>query len=94
MYLKQSRIRLMLLHKWQHGGHAEDYAEDEVEGDEELVELAVANVRAGVVGVAQGNSHNHQDVEQESCGEKGPEPVLVGAWPKETKTDVRSYWFS
>ncbi len=67
----------MLLYKGQHRRHAEDDAEDEIEGNEELVELTVADVRASVVGVAQCNGHNHQDVEDEGCGKQGPKPILV-----------------
>ena len=55
------------------------------------MKLAVADVRAGVVGVAQRNGHNHQDVEQEGRGEKGPKPVLVRARSKELENRRQNF---
>jgi hypothetical protein len=43
----------MFLNDWEDRGDADDDAEEEVEGDEELVQLAVADVRTSVVRVAE-----------------------------------------
>ena len=43
----------MFLNDWEDRGDTDDDAEEEVEGDEELVQLAVADVRTSVVRVAE-----------------------------------------
>ena len=43
----------MFLNDWEDRGDADDDAEEEVESDEELVQLAVADVRTSVVRVAE-----------------------------------------
>lgn len=70
----------MFLNSRQDWRHAEDQAEDHVEGDEEFVQLAVADVLTGVERIAEGDGNDDQDVEDESGEEQGPEPILVGAW--------------
>ena len=72
----------MFLNDRQHWRHWDDDAEDQVEGDEELVKFAVSDVVASVVGVAQGHCHDGQDVEEKGGEEKSPEPVLVWAGPE------------
>lgn len=43
----------MFLNDWEDRSDADDDAEEEIEGDEELVKLAVADVRTSVVRVAE-----------------------------------------
>ena len=69
----------MLLDDRQDGGGRADDAEDHVEGDEELVELALADHIAGVVAVAEDDTDDGDDIEDASDGEEGVEPVLVVA---------------
>ena len=69
----------MLLDDREDGGGRADDAEDHVEGDEELVELALADHIAGVVAVAEDDADDGDDIEDASDGEEGVEPVLVVA---------------
>ena len=69
----------MLLYDGQDRRHAQDDAENHVEGDEELVKLALADVLARVVGVAEGDGDDDQDVEDEGGEQESPEPVLIRA---------------
>ncbi len=73
----------MFLNSWQDWGDRDNDAKDQVEGDEELVKLALADVVACVVGVAQSHCHDGQDVEKKGGEEQSPEPVLVWAGPRD-----------
>ena len=42
----------MLLHDWKNGDDAHSNAQDQVEGDKELVQLAFTNIGSSVVGIA------------------------------------------
>ena len=64
--LKQTRVGQSLLDLGEHGGDGKDAAQEHVEGDEELVKLALAHHGAGVVSVAQDNHHQGHQVEEAS----------------------------
>ena len=64
--LKQARVGQSLLDLGEHRGDGQDAAQEHVECDEELVELALAHHGAGVVGVAQDDHHQGQQVEEAS----------------------------
>ena len=67
----------MLLDDGQDGGGGQDEAQDHVECDEELVELALAHDVAGVVAVGEDDADHGDQVEDSSYREKGIEPVLA-----------------
>ena len=53
------------------------------------MELALADVLARVVGVAEGDGDDDQDVEEEGGEQKSPEPVLVWARPELSRNVFR-----
>ena len=67
----------MFLNLGQNTGDGEDDAEDHVEADEELVELALTDDTAGVVGVAHDDGGQGEDVEHSGDGQEGVEPATV-----------------
>ena len=75
--LKQSRVGLVLLDDGQHRRGRRDDAEDHVERDEELVELALPDPVTGVVAVGQDDPDEGGEVEDAGDGEESVEPVLA-----------------
>ena len=75
--LQQPGVGLVLLDDRQHRGGRCDHAEDHVEGDEELVQLALPDPVAGVVAVSQDDPHQGGKVEHSGDGEESVEPVLA-----------------
>ena len=75
--LQQSRVGLVLLDDGQHRRGRRDDAQDHVERDEELVELALPDPVAGVVAVGQDDPDERGKVEHSGDGEEGVEPVLT-----------------
>ena len=67
----------MLLDDGQHRRGRRDDAQDHVERDEELVELALPDPVAGVVAVGQDDPDEGGKVEHPRDGEEGVEPVLT-----------------
>ena len=67
----------MLLDDGQHRRGRRDDAEDHVERDEELVELALPDPVTGVVAVGQDDPDEGGEVEDAGDGEESVEPVLA-----------------
>ena len=65
----------MLLHDWKNGDDAHSNAQDQVEGDKELVQLAFTNIGSSVVGIAQ-DARNQCDYVKKHCRrQQCPKPV-------------------
>ena len=75
--LQQPGVGLVLLDDGQHRSGRRDDAEDHVEGDEELVQLALPDPVARVVAVGQDDPNEGGEVEDSCDGEEGVEPVLT-----------------
>ena len=75
--LEQPGVRLVLLDDRQHRCGRGDDAQNHVERDEELVELALANCVASVVAVGQDDPDEGGEVEDAGDGEESVEPVLA-----------------
>ena len=67
----------MFLNLGQNTGDGEDDTEDHVEADEELVELALTDDTAGVVGVAHDDGGQGENVEHSGDGQESVEPTTV-----------------
>ncbi len=83
--LEQPRVGLVLLDDGEHGGHAQDDAQNHVEADEELVQATIAGMDSGIVSKAEANRDQAEDVKENGGGEERPEPVLIIRSPKNTK---------
>ena len=75
--LQQPGVGLVLLDDGQHRRGRRDDAEDHVEGDEELMQLALPDPVACVVAVGQDDPYEGGEVEDSGDGEEGVEPVLT-----------------
>lgn len=67
----------MFLDLGQDGDHREAEAEDHVEGDEELVDLALSGVATCVVDEEQDESGEGSGVHEEGAGEEGSKPPFI-----------------
>ena len=75
--LEQARVGQVFLYLGQDRGHTQHHAQQHVEGDEELVELALSHHGAGVVAVADDDGDQGEDVEEAGGCQQSVEPVGV-----------------